>query len=252
MSPPARSRFPDPHTAPADEPLAYGGDLEPGTLLEAYFLGIFPWPLADGSLFWWSPDPRALIPLDGLHISRSLRRTLRSGRFRCSLDQRFDAVVAACADRAEGTWITAEMARAYGRLHALGHAHSVEVWDAQGALVGGVYGVAVGGAFSGESMFHRATDASKVGLVVLLDALAAAGFALFDAQLPTAHLSRLGALTVSRAEFLERLAHVRRRRCELPEVRYEKSTRVLGHARPAGDERHPAPRGVRTGGGLDP
>lgn len=218
MAHPARSRFPDPRSAPADEPLAYGGDLEPATLVEAYSLGIFPWPSADGTLFWWSPDPRAIIPPEGAHVSRSLRRTMRSGRFHCTLDQAFDTVVAGCADRAEGTWITTEMAQAYGRLHALGHAHSIEVWDQQRALVGGLYGVAVGGAFSGESMFHRARDASKVALIVLLDVLSAAGFVLFDAQLPTPHLTRLGALAVDRAEFLERLAHARQRRCRLTEV----------------------------------
>jgi len=202
----ARSRFPDPRAAPGDAPLAWGGDLEPATLLDAYAHGIFPWPTSDGTVYWWSPDPRAVLPLDGLHISRSLARTLRSGRLRCTLDQAFAAVVAGCADRpGEGTWITAGMAIAYEELHALGHAHSVEVWDAGRTLVGGLYGVALGGAFMGESMFHRVPDASKVALVHLADRLRRAGFALLDAQVPTPHLERLGARSVQRSEYLRRL-----------------------------------------------
>jgi leucyl/phenylalanyl-tRNA--protein transferase len=203
----ARSRFPDPRAAPRDAPLAWGGDLEPATLLDAYAHGIFPWPTSDGTVYWWSPDPRAVLPLDGLHISRSLARTLRSGRLRCTLDQAFAAVVAGCADRpGEGTWITAGTAIAYEELHALGHAHSVEVWDAGRTLVGGLYGVALGGAFMGESMFHRVPDASKVALVHLADRLRGAGFTLLDAQVPTPHLERLGARTVRRSEYLRRLA----------------------------------------------
>lgn len=202
----ARSRFPDPRAAPRDAPLAWGGDLEPATLLDAYAHGIFPWPTSDGTVYWWSPDPRAVLPLDGLHISRSLARTLRSGRLRCTLDQAFAAVVAGCADRpGEGTWITAGTAIAYEELHALGHAHSVEVWDAGRTLVGGLYGVALGGAFMGESMFHRVPDASKVALVHLADRLRGAGFALLDAQVPTPHLERLGARSVRRSEYLRRL-----------------------------------------------
>jgi leucyl/phenylalanyl-tRNA--protein transferase len=202
----ARSRFPDPRAAPGDAPLAWGGDLEPATLLDAYAHGIFPWPTSDGTVYWWSPDPRAVLPLDGLHISRSLARTLRSGRLRCTLDQAFAAVVAGCADRpGEGTWITAGTAIAYEELHALGHAHSVEVWDAGRTLVGGLYGVALGGAFMGESMFHRVPDASKVALVHLADRLRGAGFALLDAQVPTPHLERLGARSVRRSEYLRRL-----------------------------------------------
>lgn len=201
-----RSRFPDPGAAPADAPLACGGDLEPGTLLDAYARGVFPWP-AGGRLFWWSPDPRAVIPLDGLRVSRSLRRTLRSGRFTCTVDRAFSEVVAGCADRpAQGTWITAAMVTAYRRLHGLGAAHSVEVWNRDGALVGGLYGVALGAAFMGESMFHRETDASKVALVGLVERLRERGFALLDAQLPTPHLASLGAVAVPRRLFLARLA----------------------------------------------
>ncbi|HVM15830.1 MAG TPA: leucyl/phenylalanyl-tRNA--protein transferase [Egibacteraceae bacterium] len=201
------SRFPDPRSAPRDGPLAWGGDLEPLTLLDAYSHGIFPWPVSEDAVFWWSPDPRAVIPLDGLHVSRTLRRTLRSGRFRTTLDQAFPAVMAACADRpGEGTWITAAMRRAYATLHELGHAHSAEVWDGRGELVGGVYGVTIGAAFMGESMFHRATDASKVALVRLVEHLRERGFALFDVQLPTPHLARMGAVELDRGAYLDRLA----------------------------------------------
>lgn len=200
------SGFPDPRSAPGDRPLARGGNLEPSTLLGAYARGIFPWPVSEDKVFWWSPDPRAVIPLDGLHVSRTLRRTLRAGRFRATLDQAFPAVIGACADRPEGTWITAAMRRAYTRLHGLGHAHSVEVWDTRDELVGGVYGVACGAAFMGESMFHRATDASKVALVRLVDHLRDRGFLLFDVQLQTPHLGRMGAVELDRDIYLDRLA----------------------------------------------
>ncbi|MDQ3973321.1 MAG: leucyl/phenylalanyl-tRNA--protein transferase [Actinomycetota bacterium] len=203
----AVSRFPDPRSGPVDAPLAVGGDLEPATLLDAYAHGIFPWPLDEQTIFWWSPDPRAVIPLDGLHVSRSLRRTLRSGRFCCSVDRAFAAVVAGCAYRpGQGTWITGELAGAYLRLHQQGHAHSVEVWDRDRRLAGGVYGVALGGAFMAESMFHRVSDASKVALAHLVERLRAGGFVLLDAQLPTAHLASLGAVEVARSQFLDRLA----------------------------------------------
>lgn len=203
------SRFPDPRSGPGDGPLALGGDLQPATLLDAYANGIFPWPAPDTTLFWWSPDPRAVLPLDRFHISKSLRRTLRSGRFTVSRDAAFPAVVDGCANRREGTWITPGMAAAYTRLHRLGHAHSVEVWDTAGALVGGVYGVTLGGAFMGESMFHRVTDASKVALAHLVAHLREQGFTLFDVQLPTAHLGSLGAVTVARDDYLSALAAAR-------------------------------------------
>jgi leucyl/phenylalanyl-tRNA--protein transferase len=202
----AESRFPDPRTAPADGPLAYGGDLEAPTLLEAYRLGIFPWP-GDRIVWWWSPDPRAVIPIGGLHVSRSLRRTLRAGRLHTSSDTAFRAVVDACATgRDEGTWITAEMRDAYERLHHAGHGHSIEVWDDGGALAGGLYGVAVGRVFCGESMFHRVTDASKVAMVATMRVLEHGGFDLFDVQLPTPHLERMGAVTMRRTDYLCLLA----------------------------------------------
>lgn len=208
--------LPDPRHAPADGPAAVGEDLSPTTLLAAYRLGLFPWP-AGGRVWWWSPDPRALLPLEGLHVPRSLARTLRRADFRCTVDRAFDAVVAGCADRpGEGTWITPAMRRAYSRLHQLGHAHSVEVWSGCGRLVGGLYGVAVGAAFSGESMFHRARDASKVALVETVAVLRAAGFTLFDVQQDTDHLRRFGAVAVSRDRFLAELAVARERDVALP------------------------------------
>lgn len=210
-------RFPDPRTAPADEPLAWGGDLAPGTLIEAYRSGIFPWPTDDGPLWWWSPDPRAVVPMHGLHVSRSLRRTLRHGGLRCTSDVAFAAVVDGCADRpGEGTWITPRMRRAYVALHRAGCAHSVEVWDTGGGLVGGLYGVAVGQVFCGESMFHRVDDASKVAMVATMRILEAGGFVLFDVQLPTPHLTSMGAVEMPRGAFLDVLAAVRDTPCPWP------------------------------------
>ncbi|CAN5269137.1 leucyl/phenylalanyl-tRNA--protein transferase [soil metagenome] len=214
------SRFPDPSRAPGDAPLARGEQLDPDTLIDAYAHGIFPWPV-DGDVYWWSPDPRAVIPLDGVRVSRSLRRTLRSGWFRTTADTAFDAVVAGCADRPgdgarDSTWITPAMRAAYGSLHAMGMAHCVEVWDRDGGLVGGLYGVAVGGAFMGESMFHRVTDASKVALIDTARRLRAGGFTLFDAQLPTAHLTSLGAVSTSRDDYLDLLADAVSRPAEFP------------------------------------
>lgn len=176
------------------------------TMVDAYSHGIFPWPVDDGTVYWWSPDPRAVIPLDGLHISRSLRRTLRAERFRCTRDAAFREVVEACAQpRDGGTWIIPPLAAAYLRLHHAGIAHSVEVWQGD-ALVGGLLGITAGAAFTGESMFHRVTDASKVALVHLVEHLRARDFMLLDVQLPTAHLKSLGALSVPRSLFLDELA----------------------------------------------
>jgi leucyl/phenylalanyl-tRNA--protein transferase len=209
------TRFPDPRSSPSDAPLARGGDLEPDTLVDAYAHGIFPWPGADGEVYWWSPSPRAVFaPPDAIHVSRSLARVLRSGRFRVSTDRAFAAVMRACGHRpGEGTWITPELRAAYVRLHRLGIAHSLEVWDADERLVGGIYGVALGGAFMGESMFHRVPDASKVALVRLGAHLAARGFTLLDAQLPTDHLTRMGVQVWSREEYLRLLERVVDRPC---------------------------------------
>lgn len=199
-------RFPDAATAPGDEPLAYGGDLRVDTLLEAYRQGIFPWPGDSGIIWWWSPDPRAVIPTGGLHVSHSLRRTLRRGALRCTSDTAFAAVVRACADRpGEGTWITRGMQAAYTRLHARGHAHSIEVWDAAGHLVGGAYGVSVGRIFCGESMFHRVSNASKVAMVATMRVLGRSGYDLFDVQLPTPHLVSMGAVEMPRRAYLDLL-----------------------------------------------
>jgi leucyl/phenylalanyl-tRNA--protein transferase len=198
--PPSRFRMPDPQTALPNGLLAYGGDLEPGTLLAAYRAGIFPWPDANGRLLWWSPDPRAILPLDRFHESRSLRRTRRHGVFRTSLDRAYGRVVEGCADRPEGTWINSDMIAAYVALHELGWAHSVEVWAGE-RLVGGVYGVAIGGLFAAESMFHRESDASKVALAELVDHLRRREYGLLDVQLATDHLASLGAVAIARQDY---------------------------------------------------
>ncbi len=195
----------DPERADALGLVAVGGDLRPEWLLQAYWRGVFPWYDAGEPVHWWSPDPRAILELDGLHVSRRLARTLRSGRFRVTINRAFGAVIRGCADRrAEGTWITAEMIEAYERLHQLGHAHSVEAWCGD-ELAGGVYGVAVGGLFAAESMFTRVRDGSKVALTALVERLRWRGFALLDIQLLTEHTARLGAIEVEREEYLRRL-----------------------------------------------
>jgi leucyl/phenylalanyl-tRNA--protein transferase len=203
--PACRFEFPDPARADAEGLLAQGGDLEPATLIAAYRRGIFPWPYDDEPLLWWSPDPRAILPLTALHVSHRLARTLRQGRFRVTLNADFPAVIDACAAREE-TWITPTMRAAYVRLHRLGWAHSVEVWDADGRLAGGLYGVAVGGLFAAESMFHHARDASKVAVVGLVEHARRVGVTLLDVQVPSPHLATLGARAVSRGEYLALLA----------------------------------------------
>lgn len=201
--------FPPADQAAPDGLLAFGGCLDPEWLLDAYAHGIFPWPSSDEEpVFWWSPDPRAVIELDGLHLSRRLRRTLRSGRFSVTCNRDFQGVIRGCASgpgRREGTWITPRMMTAYTHLHERGHAHSVEVWR-NDQLVGGVYGVATGGAFAAESMFHRETDASKVALAHLVAHLSARGYTLLDIQQWTPHTGRMGAVEIPREAFLARLA----------------------------------------------
>ena len=194
---------------PDDDLVALGADLEPGTLVTAYGLGLFPMPVTlDGEehLGWFSPVERGVLPLDGLRVSRSLRRSARE--FEIRIDTVFDEVVAACGspDRAEG-WITPEFRHAYGRLHRLGWAHSVEAWR-DGRLAGGLYGVAIGGLFAGESMFHRVRDASKAALVGLVERLRDrhAAVRLLDVQWSTPHLESLGVVEVSREAYLRRLA----------------------------------------------
>ncbi len=181
-----------------------GADLEPGTLVAAYRAGVFPMPARRGIMAWWSPDPRGIIPLEpeGLNVSRSLRRSC--GRFEIKVNEAFDEVIACCADRGRpGAWIDKDIVRAYTRLHELGWVHSVETWDEDGQLAGGLYGVAVGGLFAGESMFHRQTDASKVALVGLVEMLRLSGGSgrLLDVQWATPHLRTLGAVEVSRARY---------------------------------------------------
>jgi leucyl/phenylalanyl-tRNA--protein transferase len=205
--PPQPWAFPDPR--PGDDLVGVGADLAPGTLLAAYRQGLFPMPLGEpdshAPLGWWSPERRGIIPLDGLRVTRSLARSGR--RFTTTVDTAFDDVIAACADaRRDQGWIGPEIRDAYVNLHHLGWAHSVEAWSPGGELVGGLYGIAIGGFFAGESMFHRATDASKVALVALVDLLRAGGATLLDVQWCTPHLARLGAVEVSRAEYRRRLA----------------------------------------------
>jgi leucyl/phenylalanyl-tRNA--protein transferase len=190
--------------------LAAGADLSPERLLDAYARGIFPWFGDDDPLLWWSPDPRMVLAVSDIRVSRSLRRVLRSGRFDVTMDTAFAEVMAGCAEpRAEqdGTWITPEMTRAYGRLAALGFAHSVEVWS-DGRLAGGLYGVAIGRMFFGESMFSRVSDASKVALVHLVRQLERWGLPIIDCQMSTPHLASLGARDVARADFLRDVARL--------------------------------------------
>jgi leucyl/phenylalanyl-tRNA--protein transferase len=195
----------DPEQADDTGLVAVGGDLNPQRLVEAYRRGIFPWYDEGLPICWWSPDPRGIFELDGLHVSRRLDRTIRSGRFSVTVNRDFAGVIRGCADRpGDGTWITAEMILAYESLHRLGFAHSVEVWKG-GILAGGLYGVALGGLFAGESMFSRQRDTSKVALVFLIDRLRQRGFQLFDIQFLNNHTARLGAVEVPRREYLKRL-----------------------------------------------
>ena len=204
--PPSRWRLPRVDAADEHGVVGIGADLAPGTLLAAYRSGIFPMGLGGGGrepMGWWSPDPRGVVPLDGLHVSRSLRKSC--ARMDVRVDTAFDEVIAACADkRRPGAWIDRRIAAAYRHLHQLGWVHSVETWR-DGELVGGLYGVHINGLFAGESMFHRATDASKVALVGLVERLRAAGVVLLDVQWATDHLRSLGAIDVPRAEYHRRL-----------------------------------------------
>jgi leucyl/phenylalanyl-tRNA--protein transferase len=202
--PPCVWELPDPSRADDQGIVGVGADLEPGTLIAAYRAGLFPMRLgARAAIAWWSPDPRGVIPLDGFHASRSLRKA--RARFDVTFDTVFEAVVAGCADpsRPHG-WIDESFAAAYTRLAELGWAHSVEVWQ-DGVLAGGVYGVRIGALFAGESMFHTRRDASKVALWALVENLRLDGASLFDVQWTTPHLTSLGAIDISRSEYLGRL-----------------------------------------------
>jgi leucyl/phenylalanyl-tRNA--protein transferase len=183
-----------------------GGTLDPDTLISAYQSGIFPWS-SDPVISWWSPDPRAIFDLDNWRPHRTVGRSARRAAWRFTVDRDFAAVMRACAEPSPdrpSTWITADFERSYIELHRRGLAHSVEVW-AGDDLVGGLYGVTLGGFFGGESMFHRATDASKAAVAFLIERLRAGGFSLCDAQVPTPHLARLGAVNISRASYMARL-----------------------------------------------
>ncbi len=209
--PPVESALHDPNGL-----LAAGADLSPRRLLAAYGRGIFPWFNDDDPTLWWSPDPRMVLYLDDLHVTRSLRRVIRSGRFAVRADTAFLEVMAACAeprDGQDGTWITPAMIEAYGTLAGLGFAHSIEAW-ADGRLVGGLYGVAIGRMFYGESMFTRQSDASKVAFAHLVAQLRRWDFRLIDCQMSTAHLASLGARDIPRAQFVREIAEL----ISLPEV----------------------------------
>jgi leucyl/phenylalanyl-tRNA--protein transferase len=224
IEPPATPwEFPPVEAWPDDDLIGVGADLEPGTLLRAYRQGLFPMPgpRRRDPVYWWSPVERGVLPLEGLRVSRSLRRAC--GRFEVRVDTAFREVVAACgAPDRDGGWISPAFVEAYEALHDLGWAHSVETWR-DGRLVGGLYGVAVGGLFAGESMFHRETDASKAALVALVGILRAAGEAeerLLDVQWVTPHLASLGAVALPRAAYLEGLG----RALALPELRVPQTT----------------------------
>jgi len=196
----------DPALGEPEGLIGVGGELSPLMLVQAYSQGVFPWFSEGDPVLWWSPDPRAIIELDGLHVSRRLARTIRSGTFHVTVNRCFEAVIRSCGEnRDEGTWVTEEMVRGYVALHREGFAHSLEVWTQDRQLAGGIYGVAVGGLFAGESMFHRVTDASKAALVALVERLKQRGFSLFDVQMKTDHTERMGARDIPREEYLRRL-----------------------------------------------
>ena len=184
--------------------------IDPELLLQGYRLGVFPMAMGDAMIEWFSPDPRAILPLDTFHLPHALQRVARKKTFEIKIDDRFSNVIEACAKR-EDTWINREIIESYTRLHELGYAHSVEAWR-EGELAGGLYGVAVGGAFFGESMFHRVTDASKIALVALVQYLRAKKFVLLDTQWLTPHLQQFGGIEISRNHYLRLLS----RAVELP------------------------------------
>lgn len=206
-------RFPDPREANPEGLVAIGGDLSVPRLLLAYRSGIFPWTIHP--ITWWSPDPRAIIELDPFRPARSLGKLMRKQPFKITRDQAFHRVMEGCALPApgrRGTWITPEFIQAYTRLHDRGHAHSVECWQAD-KLVGGIYGVSIGGFFAGESMFHRVSNASKVALCHLIGHLRGRGFELFDIQMVTPATRQLGATEIARLDYLNRLKTATQKEC---------------------------------------
>ncbi len=207
---PPSQYFPSAEVADEDGLVCYGGDLSVELVLDAYRHGIFPWPVAGDEMpmLWWSLDPRGVLPLENFHVPGRLQRTIRSGRFEVTRNRAFAEVMDGCATapgRVGVEWLTEEMREAYLRLHRLGHAHSVEVW-CEGQVVGGVYGVAIGGLFAGESMFYRKRDASKVALVALVTHLRDRGFVLLDIQQANPHVVQFGAIEIPQSEYLDRLA----------------------------------------------
>jgi leucyl/phenylalanyl-tRNA--protein transferase len=210
--------FPNPSGADSEGLVAIGGDLSTERVLAAYEQGIFPWYSEGLPPMWWSPDPRAVMDPERLHVSRSLAREIRKRKFSLTFDRAFEAVMIECGcDRDDGTWITPAMLAAYVELHRRGHAHSVEAWHGE-RLVGGLYGVARGALFAAESMFHRETNASKVALVTAVRTLFAAGIELFDVQFLTPHLASLGAYEIRRTDYLARVAEARRKAVRLSDV----------------------------------
>ena len=230
--------FPDPSRDDVDELLAIGGDLRPERLLAAYRKGIFPWYSEESPILWWSPDPRLILPPESLHVPGRLLRFLRRGPFRVTRNEDFPGVIRSCAEVSRpgvrGTWIVPDMIEAYERLHRLGYAHSVEAWR-DGDLAGGIYGVAIGAAFFGESMFYRVSGASKAALVALVAYLGQQGYHFMDCQQTTRHLQRFGAFEIPRKEFMRRLQ------------------RALAAGRPAGGTWEPGeipmPECIPAGGG---
>ncbi|MGE3077161.1 MAG: leucyl/phenylalanyl-tRNA--protein transferase [Dehalococcoidia bacterium] len=183
-----------------------GADFAPATILAAYRRGIFPWPHGSTEYLWFSPNPRAIIPLEGLVVSRRLGRTIRSGRFRVTVDAAFEAVMEACSEgRDDGTWITPALIEGYCELHRMGWAHSFEVWNRDSELVGGLYGIGIGAMFGAESMFSRERDASKVAMVGLVQQARRIGVELIDIQVLTEHTERMGAVEIARDAYLRRL-----------------------------------------------
>jgi leucyl/phenylalanyl-tRNA--protein transferase len=212
----SRWRLPPPSEWPDSDVLALGADLEPATVIDAYRRGMFPMGVreSDGPIGWWSPDPRGVLPLDGLRVTRSMRQSAK--RFEIRVDTCFTRVMRGCADPSRGgSWITDHFIDGYTRLHEMGWAHSVEVFDRSSTLVGGLYGLRIDGCFSGESMFHVARDASKVALMALVDLMRSSGMTLLDVQWCSEHLASLGAIAIPRHEYLARLtAALRKQRSE--------------------------------------
>ncbi len=220
--------FPDPRGAHEEGLIGFGGRLDPDWLLAAYSQGIFPWFSDPDPILWWSPDPRCVLDLEDLHVPRRLTQRARNPHLRLTWNQAFADVVEGCNEaRPDGIWITPDMQESYQRLHRLGYAHSLEVWHGE-KLVGGIYGVQIGGLFAGESMFHRMRDMSKIALVALRRSLAGAGVQLFDVQFLTPHLEQFGAKEIPRDHYLDRLAELRDLEIDLGELRPSFTTKLTG------------------------